>query len=238
MLSFRGGINLKEYGSTVPVLRSGAANTWWLDAGITPIAAYQGIGATDYTSSLINLANPGLYDLIPIAAPTWDVNKGWCPEGDNNKVFLCGFAPNNLTWTAIARVIDCNNASGFYYFGSYDATARFTARHVNATTHSWRYGTGDIAATVAVTADSTVGMLDGHGYIDGVQRTVTAATRIDSALTEAGLLGYSFLGSRSGALPAGSYIAAAIWFNQVITLPQYQAAEAAMKALTASTPPF
>lgn len=53
---------------------------WWLAGGIPAancIAAYQPIGAADYATSLVNLANPGTYDAYAGEAPNFAAATGW-----------------------------------------------------------------------------------------------------------------------------------------------------------------
>lgn len=49
---------------------------------VNVIAAYQGVGASSYERSKVNLVNPGTYDLIDSGhAPIWSTTGGWLFDG-------------------------------------------------------------------------------------------------------------------------------------------------------------
>jgi len=61
---------------------------WWLAGGINAancIAAYQPIGAADYATSKVNLANPGTYDAYEGTAPDWSAVTGWTFDSTNSQ---------------------------------------------------------------------------------------------------------------------------------------------------------
>lgn len=49
---------------------------WWLTNGVTCIAAFQPMGALDYATSKINIANPGTYNIIS-GSVNWTSDGGW-----------------------------------------------------------------------------------------------------------------------------------------------------------------
>jgi hypothetical protein len=78
---------------------------WWLNGGILVadcVGAYQAIGAASYNASLVNLANPGTYDLTePLSAVGWNATDGWVGDGTN--YLETGINPY-LDWSIIVRV--------------------------------------------------------------------------------------------------------------------------------------
>jgi len=79
---------------------------WWLAGGISAancIAAYQPIGAADYATSKINLANPGTYDAYEGTAPDWDAINGWDFNGTDDILYTGLIPVNNQNWSMIAR---------------------------------------------------------------------------------------------------------------------------------------
>jgi hypothetical protein len=59
----------------------GGSKPWYLESGVTPIAAYLAKSAASYAASKINLVNPGTYDISDGAAfPTWGA-AGWAFDG-------------------------------------------------------------------------------------------------------------------------------------------------------------
>lgn len=56
----------------------GGAVNWWEAGGATGcVAAYQAKGAASYAASLVNLANPGTYNLASGVAPDFNSASGW-----------------------------------------------------------------------------------------------------------------------------------------------------------------
>jgi hypothetical protein len=93
------------------ILSASESRKWWLAGGIHPsqvVAAYQPKGAVDLAASYVNLANPGTYDAIPIAAPTLSDN-GWLGSGD--AALNTGIVPGTRV-TIIIRLMSDNNLNG------------------------------------------------------------------------------------------------------------------------------
>jgi hypothetical protein len=62
------------------------SSAWYLTTGVTAanvIAAWRFKGAVSEATSLVNLANPGTYDLTATGAPTWDAVNGWTLNAGN-----------------------------------------------------------------------------------------------------------------------------------------------------------
>jgi hypothetical protein len=62
----------------------GGAGQWWMAAGVTPIAAYQAVAVANEAASYINLANPGVNDLVVSNAPIFFRTGGWLFNGSSN----------------------------------------------------------------------------------------------------------------------------------------------------------
>lgn len=94
---------------------------WWLAGGIDSanvVAAYQAIGAESYAASLVNLANPGTYDLTDGANyPTWNAETGW--QTTNANQFLnTGYVPNfNVPHSMFVRFSDNTAGTNFALAG-------------------------------------------------------------------------------------------------------------------------
>jgi hypothetical protein len=71
--------------TTVASVISTGYDKWWLPCGCNPIdclSAYAAQGAASYAASKINLANPGVNNLIDAALfPTWNNVDGWIYDG-------------------------------------------------------------------------------------------------------------------------------------------------------------
>jgi hypothetical protein len=103
-----------------------AIPTWWdLDGTITaPTAAYQSIGAASFAASLVNLANPGTYDLVVGNAPAWAAGTGWVFDGINDYL-KTGIVPGD-GWSMVVQFSDFADGIIGAIAGAYtSATTRF-----------------------------------------------------------------------------------------------------------------
>lgn len=60
---------------------------WCIPCGFTPAdcdLAYSPKGALDYSSSKININNPGINNAVEGNAPSWNATDGWISDGTNN----------------------------------------------------------------------------------------------------------------------------------------------------------
>ena len=229
-----------------PVLRwlltkTARRTPWYLAGGVNRlncVFAYQFVGATSLAASYTNLANPGTYNAVEIAAPAWAQATG--AQGNNSGCMRTGYAlPTNgpATHTMIAAVYITNASStgtivgrlesapvdyriGVHYSDggirhvyprSYYANApAFGAIHVVATTGNACYFDGAKVADISPTAMSTA-----------LEMCVMAANT--SALDK---------------LQAGAFIRACATYNTALSAAQVAAISSAMLALSGSTPPF
>jgi hypothetical protein len=70
----------RVFSPTVQPKSVASGGGWWLAGGIAPancVAAYQAKGATSKAASLVNLAQPGTYDLTETGTVNWDAVAGW-----------------------------------------------------------------------------------------------------------------------------------------------------------------
>lgn len=87
----------------------------WHEIG-SPVVAYQPLGASDYSDSKINLANPGTHNAADVDAPTWDSTYGI--RGAGNQEWEVGsvsdfsFIQNTAVFSIVCRVRLSNANSG------------------------------------------------------------------------------------------------------------------------------
>lgn len=97
------------------------ANGWWnLDGTIsTCVAAYQAIGAASYAASLVNLFNPGTYDLTTASGkdPSWNVSTGWTGNGTDQ--YLNTNVNASVNYSFIVRATGLNGSHLGYLLGCY-----------------------------------------------------------------------------------------------------------------------
>lgn len=114
-------------GITIHAPRSSADTDWWLAGGINPanvVAAYRAKGAASYAASLVNLANPGTYNLTEgNGTVTWDTVNGWRAFATGSKYFHTGFSNNsNNQFSALVRFANASNGL-FCLFGGDSSTS-------------------------------------------------------------------------------------------------------------------
>ncbi len=91
-------------------------NPWWLAGGIAPancVVAYQPKGASSLSASYINLATPGLNDVVVGTEPAWDSVNGW--KGDGSTTYLYSPVTPVSTWTVAFRFSNRQNRNETYY---------------------------------------------------------------------------------------------------------------------------
>jgi len=99
---------------------------WYLPSGVSAsdlIGRYEAIGAADYATSLVNLANPGTNDLVAApSAPTWTAENGWV--GNDSRYFTTGIVPNANT-TVFAYYAGISKIGSNSLFGAIDGAKGF-----------------------------------------------------------------------------------------------------------------
>ena len=220
---------------------------WWLSGGIAAancVAAYQPKGALNFESSKINLADPGVYDLINgVAYPSWETGSGWTFAKASVQYLyissaivsvkplsmICRFYPVDVL-TNYALMSINNSTSSNYYYGLFalggvagdpvQAGERGTTAVGALTTTSFTATSWHIACGVYITNTSRSAYLDAGGV--GTNTTTSNPTGLN--LTKIG----AYLSENS--LPFDGKIAACAFYN--INITDYIASlTAAMNAL-------
>lgn len=92
---------------------------WWLAGGIPRsacMAAYRAVGASDYATSKVNLANPGLYNATDGSAyPAWNVATGWTFNNASSQYLNSNITPTvNGQWSVIINYVYTRPATYSY----------------------------------------------------------------------------------------------------------------------------
>lgn len=95
----------------------GSASNWWEVDGKTTVAAYQAVGAADLATSLVNLANPGVNNLV-VNNPgnlSFSTAEGWIFPGlnDGSAPYLSGFPTFDSTDTILILLASASGDPGF-----------------------------------------------------------------------------------------------------------------------------
>jgi len=117
-----GGIPLSSFGGMGQL-----AVPWYLAGGVAPLAAYTAKGAASYAASLVNLVNPGTYDLTETnGAITWYTGSGWSFVAAAAKELNTGIVPavvgSQSPWTFFVQFANAANGT-FMLFGNADGAA-------------------------------------------------------------------------------------------------------------------
>jgi len=203
---------------------------WYLAAGTTPVAAYQAIGALDYTASRVNLVNPGAADLVQLnQAPTWSRDVGWTNNGDTGQV-LQGVVANLNTHSMMVRF---SNLAGDSSLAGWFTTARFGLfPRPSIPLVTFRYGNADLNKTATITS-GTLAISGGKCYINGVDQGLSAT--LSDVQAAIGVLGLLFNGSPAS--PLNGSVQAVLVDDEAWTPTQVATLHTTMIALTQNSTP-
>lgn len=144
-----------------------AGTRWWLAGGIDAdlcVAAYQADGAANFDASLINLANPGTYDLTLGVAPGWTWSDGWAFNG-STQYLKTGIVPAADTWSMLAS-FSGSPTNLRTVGGSYNASARCVA--ISARPTEMRARNGNYLDTAPLMTDGVYGFAGLTAYRNGI----------------------------------------------------------------------
>jgi hypothetical protein len=167
-ISFIPGIGI----NVITPQSAAAASAWWLSGGISAancVAAYQAKGAASYAASLVNLAQPGTYDLTEgNGAVTWDATNGWRAFATGSKYFHTGFSNNsNNQFSALVRF--ANAPSGLYCLFGGDSSASGVCHILPRYSDKIYYRNHGLTGGYAPgLASGSVGFAANSGYRNGV----------------------------------------------------------------------
>lgn len=201
----------------------------WLSGGILPatlIGAYQSRGAASYAASLVNLANPGLHDLVSGAtAPGWSTETGW--DASNSGYLITDITPTETTFV-LCIYSGITSAGGKYAFGVIaSGYFMFAPLYSTGNIRPWW---GDYGTSIPL--DNTAANVAGLGtnmYWFNQTKGVLAATWTNMTNT------LVLLGTRSGGNPT-AFVAQGLWpafyiYSSMPTDAQILAVDNALRAL-------
>ena len=178
-------------------------DNWWLSGGIPAancIAAYQGISVADKATSLINLANPGTYNLTETGTVNWSSANGW-DNGSSNSNYLTSTGWGTLYANNVTIITRYSWVSG-NLAAIYGDTLQELLLYVVGDSDMRVYwgGTGyQYPGGSGYEGDVVIGMTNTNFYVNGLFRdTITAGgtgitkvTITDKALSGSGEVLYS-----------------------------------------------
>jgi hypothetical protein len=201
-----------------------AATPWYLAGGVAAancVNPYQFIGAADYATSKINLANPGTYNCVPIdgvTEPPWNIIDGltFTDHGINTGLRI---PPTEHQWSMIVRYSNATfDASGRVPAGSQGTNYGGCLIYCDNTNI---YACNNSASAVGVVAPAS-GVLCIAGpkfYIDKIDQGVT----ITGAPNNEQLDIYIGRDNHSPTFAWTGKIQAIAWYNVTLTQAQVTA---------------
>ncbi|MBP6471216.1 MAG: hypothetical protein KBE23_06465 [Chloroflexi bacterium] len=88
--------------------RKKQSGPWWLAGDApAPLAAYQPLGAASQAASYTNIANPGVYTVVPTVEPAWSGTDGWIFSGSQYMDTTLAISP----WTTKTVLCRFSNAT-------------------------------------------------------------------------------------------------------------------------------
>jgi hypothetical protein len=212
---------------------------WYLAGGVLPyecVAAYQPIGAANLAASLINLANPGVYNAAAGVLPTFDPSTGWTFNGSqylNTGIIPSGSRSLIMKSKRLGDAGDPSQENGVSDGGKYICFGNYSPWAIDYCLN----GSGvDVHMTPILTNTKVLAIAGTKAYRN--------KAIFPGSLPDSGTFSIPFfIGARNeGGSPAyGSYdiVVAFAYYNTAITESQVFMITDAMNALTdATAPPY
>lgn len=134
------------------------------------IAYYQSRGAASYADSLVNLANPGTYDLSEGTAPPWDAMRGWKFDNALQSYLQTGITPES-DFSYVVKFANLGHGQdGNSLYGSYDAGLVCRTEIWESESFDgwlWAYGTQYIGKSPLI-RQGVIGISQLQPYVNGV----------------------------------------------------------------------
>lgn len=218
---------------------------WWNPDGATPgaggggscVGAYRAIdtpgsiwgsGPANYADSLINLANPGVNNLVEgNGAVPWAALTGWGFVAAAAQYLLTGIFPDS-GYSLLIQYSTLDTTSGFSVVCGATSTVPVRRFYVGVSAPNTLYGHGAILSVVPVHPNGNLGMAGLVAYRDGINDGALGA--FAPILTNDIWIGCLDNGGVAAALSTVNIESLAI-YNVTLTAPQVLARAQAMAAL-------
>jgi hypothetical protein len=212
-----------------------AGGGWWDDFGAIGccVGAYQGRGAANYATSLINLANPGVNDLVAILGPpAWNAIQGWfnfallgtafdtglIPAADQSWSLLIQYANETVAWRSPMGVVNAG------------ANTRFLVNSVRPVPgNQVGYGNGGLVVQAPQLLTGNLGVAGNQGYRNGIADGGPIGVWGGASVLPIYVGAQNLVGAING--PTGADVWAASVYSCTLTAPQMLAVATNMAAL-------
>lgn len=212
-----------------PFGRVDTGGNWWQAGGATgAVAAYQAVGAADYTASKINLSNPGTFDITDGDVPAWTSVDGWDLNGTSN--YLITGVQAEADWTVLIQAsVPFFATSKESLFGAISGGDLFRV-YANFASQCY-YGNGAQNAASPGFTTGNVGFAGLTGYRDGVFDVSISGPGFPGATPVLYIGGENSGGGGAPSTYCQSLTRAFVIFDNTLSAPQVAAVAAAMAAL-------
>lgn len=198
---------------------------WYMAATASPIAAWQGKGAASKAASLVNLVNPGTYNLIEVNTMGFADATGW--EGSGTAYFRTGIVPA-VTYTVALRVAGIDNAfEGL--IGAQDGTGSFYIRLTGGGSVHFGVGAAGGNYISAYNTNMTLVFTNTRYNINGTAGALVSGTGNPGIEMHIGA--YNVNGTPTYPIDATDFIIGAAVWNSSLTAEQMEAVRAALAAI-------
>lgn len=160
------------------------SGNWWepTTGSFTCVAAYQAKGAASQAASVINLANPGTYDLTAPTGdpPSFNTSDGWTFDGVNDFYYTNVTPANDQTWSMIVRFSNC--AVGYLWIagGAAGVGGPWFGLEGNRADGNVLYANGHLYYPGTAAAAGVLAVAGNKGYQDGAVEAGTIGTMAGS----------------------------------------------------------
>lgn len=150
--------------------------SWWLAGGATGcVWAYQAVNAASEAAAVVNLANPGTYDLIAVGSPSWSAAGFYSNNASNYYRTVYTPASVDQNYTVIARVagqaaVGAGGANRLYVWSRY------------VYNNDVVYGNGTSLIKAGALAAGNIAVSGNTGFRNGIAETGTLSAWSDPRL--------------------------------------------------------
>lgn len=205
---------------------SGGSVPWYRAGGApAPIAVWQAKGAASKAASLVNLVNPGTYNLIEVNTMGFATATGW--EGSGTAYFRTGIVPT-VNYTVAIRVAGIDDAfEGL--IGSQDASGAIAIRLAGGGNVHFVVGTAGGNYIAGYNTNMTLVFTNTRYNINGYAGALASGT--GNPGIEMFIGAYNASGTPTFPIdPTDFIIGAAVWDTSLLAVPM-ESVRAALAAL-------
>jgi len=204
----------------IPIVMAGGTTPWY--EIVTPVGAWQAKNAASYAASLVNLVNPGTYDLTQaVGAVTWTAADGWAADGTN--YFTTGINLTDTQAKAGSLIVATKNPGNGYIFAVGTSVPAVWGFDYVVGTVRWRWPRDNHTESYTMSGEDVLALSANLAYLNGTLKDTMASPNI---MVSAELT--IMTNSDADSILSSGYVYAAAYYNVLLTQPQVAAIGTAM----------